>query len=54
MFLQRLKEEYKALIEYVKMNKENNNDWFKIEANKTGSFVCLIVCSSSLFSNLNV
>jgi hypothetical protein len=30
-------EEYKALIEYVKMNKENNTDWFKLEANKQGT-----------------
>ena len=34
----RLKEEYKALIEYVKMNKESGSDWFKLEAgNKQGT-----------------
>lgn len=34
---ERLKQEYKALIEYVKMNKDANTDWFKLEANKTGT-----------------
>nr|DAD28742.1 TPA_asm: hypothetical protein HUJ06_030210 [Nelumbo nucifera] len=28
--VQRLKEEYKALIAYTGMNKSNNNDWFRI------------------------
>lgn len=33
----RLKEEYLALIQYVKMNKEADNDWFTIESNKAGT-----------------
>ena len=32
----RLKEEYKALIQYIKMNKENDNDWFVLAADDTG------------------
>eukprot|EP01097_Dermamoeba_algensis_P000104 TRINITY_DN1039_c0_g1_i1.p1 TRINITY_DN1039_c0_g1~~TRINITY_DN1039_c0_g1_i1.p1 ORF type:complete len:159 (+),score=48.95 TRINITY_DN1039_c0_g1_i1:45-479(+) len=36
-WVKRLKEELTALIEYVKMNKENDNDWFKIEPNKNGT-----------------
>jgi len=34
---QRLKEEYQALIHYVKINKENDNDWFRIKSNKAGT-----------------
>lgn len=34
---ERLKEEYKALIAYVKINKENDNDWFQIKSNKSGT-----------------
>ena len=34
----RLKEELKAIITYVKMNKEQDNDWFKIQPqNKEGT-----------------
>eukprot|EP00030_Apusomonadida_sp_AF-17_P000389 a174400_653.p1 GENE.a174400_653~~a174400_653.p1 ORF type:complete len:311 (-),score=114.03 a174400_653:35-946(-) len=33
----RLKEEYAALIAYVKMNKQNDNDWFTIQSNKEGT-----------------
>ncbi|OWZ10271.1 Ubiquitin-fold modifier-conjugating enzyme 1 [Phytophthora megakarya] len=33
----RLKEEYLALIQYVKTNKEADNDWFTIESNKAGT-----------------
>eukprot|EP00042_Codosiga_hollandica_P032242 m.203443 g.203443 ORF g.203443 m.203443 type:complete len:176 (+) comp53849_c0_seq1:60-587(+) len=33
----RLKEELTALIAYVKNNKENDNDWFKLECNKEGT-----------------
>lgn len=33
----RLKEEYLALIEYIKQNKAEDNDWFKIESNKEGT-----------------
>jgi ufm1-conjugating enzyme 1 len=32
-----MKEEIKALIHYIKVNKENDNDWFTIESNKTGT-----------------
>ncbi|PIA55134.1 hypothetical protein AQUCO_00800097v1 [Aquilegia coerulea] len=31
-WMQRLKEEYKALIAYTGMNKSNDNDWFRISA----------------------
>ncbi|KAH9418329.1 ubiquitin-fold modifier conjugating enzyme 1 [Dermatophagoides pteronyssinus] len=34
---QRLKEELQALIEYVKKNKENDNDWFRLESNSDGT-----------------
>ncbi|EGD77956.1 ubiquitin-fold modifier-conjugating enzyme 1 [Salpingoeca rosetta] len=33
----RLKEEYVALIKYVKTNKDNDNDWFRLESNKEGT-----------------
>lgn len=33
----RLREELQALITYVKLNKANDNDWFKVESNKTGT-----------------
>lgn len=36
-WVQRLKEEYMALIAYQKMNKEAGNDWFMIESNKMGT-----------------
>ncbi|KAG8461809.1 hypothetical protein KFE25_001427 [Diacronema lutheri] len=36
-WMNRLKEEYVALIAYQKMNKEAGNDWFTIESNKTGT-----------------
>ncbi len=35
--MDRLKEEYMALIEYIKLNKQEDNDWFKIESNKDGT-----------------
>lgn len=34
---QRLKEEYVALIEHVKQNKERDEDWFLLESNKDGT-----------------
>lgn len=37
LWVQRLKEEYQALITYVKNNKESNNDWFRLESNKEGT-----------------
>lgn len=36
-WIQRLKEEFSALIKYVQYNKANDNDWFLIEHNKTGT-----------------
>ncbi|KAL9652709.1 hypothetical protein ABK040_015759 [Willaertia magna] len=33
----RLKEEYAALIQYVKMTKENDSTWFSITSNKSGT-----------------
>ncbi len=36
-FNDRLKEELTALIGYVKANKANDNDWFTIKSNKTGT-----------------
>ncbi|KAA8490805.1 Ubiquitin-fold modifier-conjugating enzyme 1 [Porphyridium purpureum] len=33
----RLKEELNALIGYIQVNKAQDNDWFQIECNKTGS-----------------
>ncbi|KAK9303835.1 hypothetical protein QLX08_004571 [Tetragonisca angustula] len=37
LWVQRLKEEYQALIKYVKNNKESDNDWFRLESNKEGT-----------------
>jgi len=34
---QRLKEEYQSLIQYVQQNKDNDNDWFRLESNKDGT-----------------
>lgn len=36
-WIERLKEEYLVLIEYIKMNKEEDNDWFNIESNPDGT-----------------
>jgi len=36
-WIERLKEEYMALIEYIKMNKEADSDWFTIESNSDGT-----------------
>jgi len=33
----RLKEEYMALIGYIKKNKADDNDWFKLESNAEGT-----------------
>ena len=35
--MERLKEEYQALIKYVTVNKEADNDWFRLESNKEGT-----------------
>ncbi|CAH8522312.1 unnamed protein product [Schistosoma guineensis] len=37
MWIQRLKEEYQALIKYVENNKAADNDWFRIESNQLGT-----------------
>ena len=36
-WIERLKEEYMVLIEYIKMNKEEDSDWFTIESNQEGT-----------------
>ena len=36
-WIARVKEEYRALIEYQRINKEAGNEWFTIESNKTGT-----------------
>ena len=36
-WVERLKEEYQALIKYVTVNKEADNDWFRLESNKEGT-----------------
>jgi len=36
-WLQRLEQEYAALIKFVQINKESDNDWFQIESNKDGT-----------------
>ena len=35
-WIERLKEEYLALIQYIKINKQEDNEWFHIESNKEG------------------
>jgi ufm1-conjugating enzyme 1 len=37
LWLQRLEEEYKCLIVFVELQKENSSDWFKIESNEEGT-----------------
>lgn len=37
LWVQRLKEEYLALIKYVENNKESDNDWFRVESNSNGT-----------------
>uniref|UniRef100_A0A8V1A4K1 Ubiquitin-fold modifier-conjugating enzyme 1 n=1 Tax=Gallus gallus TaxID=9031 RepID=A0A8V1A4K1_CHICK len=34
---ERLKEEYRALIQYVEHNKASDNDWFRLESNAEGT-----------------
>ncbi|CAO1402239.1 unnamed protein product [Diamesa serratosioi] len=36
-WVQRLKEEYQALIKYVQQNKSSDSDWFRLESNKEGT-----------------
>eukprot|EP00397_Hematodinium_sp_SG-2012_P061069 GEMP01080349.1.p2 GENE.GEMP01080349.1~~GEMP01080349.1.p2 ORF type:complete len:124 (+),score=26.03 GEMP01080349.1:54-425(+) len=35
-WVERLKEEFVALIKYIEINKENDNDWFKVEPTPDG------------------
>ncbi|EGR34743.1 ufm1-conjugating enzyme 1, putative [Ichthyophthirius multifiliis] len=35
-WIDRLKEEYIALIKYIEINKSQDNDWFKVESDKEG------------------
>uniref|UniRef100_A0A1I8JA51 Ubiquitin-fold modifier-conjugating enzyme 1 n=1 Tax=Macrostomum lignano TaxID=282301 RepID=A0A1I8JA51_9PLAT len=37
LWVQRLKEEYQALIQYVQTNKQADNDWFRLESNQEGT-----------------
>ena len=37
-WLTRVKEEYMTLIQYIKQNKENDNDWFKLESNRYSDY----------------
>nr|CAD7575898.1 unnamed protein product [Timema californicum] len=37
LWVQRLKEEYQGLIQYVQNNKSADNDWFRLESNKEGT-----------------
>uniref|UniRef100_A0A915JW26 Ubiquitin-fold modifier-conjugating enzyme 1 n=1 Tax=Romanomermis culicivorax TaxID=13658 RepID=A0A915JW26_ROMCU len=37
LWVQRLKEEYQALIKYVENNKAADIDWFRLESNKDGT-----------------
>eukprot|EP00474_Spongospora_subterranea_P009293 CRZ09751.1 hypothetical protein [Spongospora subterranea] len=50
-WIERVKQELKALIKYVQLNKEADHDWFKISADKTGvnwSGTCWYVHSNHL------
>ncbi|CRL03038.1 CLUMA_CG016334, isoform A [Clunio marinus] len=37
LWVQRLKEEFMALIKYVQSNKASDSDWFRLESNKEGT-----------------
>eukprot|EP00124_Ichthyophonus_hoferi_P004941 Ihof_evm3s619 gene=Ihof_evmTU3s619 len=36
-WVQRLKEEYEALIKYIQMNKMADSDWFRVSSNEKGT-----------------
>ncbi len=36
-WIDRLKEEYMVLIQYIQMNKEEDHDWFTVESNADGT-----------------
>ena len=37
LWVQRLKEEFQALIKFVETSKQQDNDWFRLESNKEGT-----------------
>jgi len=37
LWLERLKEEYEALITFINNNKQNDSDWFRLESNADGT-----------------
>ncbi|VDN54983.1 unnamed protein product [Dracunculus medinensis] len=37
LWIQRLKEEYEALIAFININKANDSDWFRLESNNDGT-----------------
>ena len=42
LWLDRLKEEYQALIRYVENNKSADNDWFRLESNTQGTRLAVL------------
>eukprot|EP00347_Sterkiella_histriomuscorum_P012350 403368933 len=36
-WIERLKEEYTVLIQYIQMNKDEDHDWFEVESNEDGT-----------------
>eukprot|EP00771_Trimastix_marina_P000310 gnl/Trimastix_PCT/1331.p1 GENE.gnl/Trimastix_PCT/1331~~gnl/Trimastix_PCT/1331.p1 ORF type:complete len:193 (+),score=23.98 gnl/Trimastix_PCT/1331:70-579(+) len=47
-WVNRLKEEYNALIQFIRINQENANDWFTVQSNRQGtkwSGKCSFVCN---------
>jgi ufm1-conjugating enzyme 1 len=36
-WIERLKEEYMLLIQYIQMNKDDDHDWFNVESNADGT-----------------
>ena len=47
----RVKEEYIALIQYIKQNKERDNDWFKLQSNKYVLIIYINLKKQYLFLN---
>ncbi|CAD6187817.1 unnamed protein product [Caenorhabditis auriculariae] len=37
LWIQRLKEEYESIIQFVQNNKNNDSDWFRLESNADGT-----------------
>ena len=48
-WMERVKEEYLALIQYIKQNKERDNDWFKLKSNKYVNFVKNVIFKIKCF-----